>query len=747
MITAHAMAAETPKADLYVAPGGNDGNPGTAEAPLASPAKARDLLRQRIAGGLKADLCVLFRGGTYRLDQPLVFGPEDSGTEAHSITYAAWPGEQVVLSGGRTITGWHTGAGGIWTAELPDVKAGKWHFRQLFVNGRRAVRARTPNLDDKSPWWKIRTSTAKPGAADQDETAIVVSVDHPIEAWNNAADVELIYLNNNDGSRKRVGSINRAEQTFILPPPHQWPPKVLPGEYQIGHPLPPYACYFENALELLDQPGEWYLDRQTGILSYWPRAGEDLSSAEVVAPAVQNALLAVRGTPDQPVRNLRFSGIHVEHVDWPLPPHGFTAMFGCLQVASAGGKPPIKFAWIDAAVSFRHTRNCNFTDGGIAHVGGIGLSLLNGCSRNVVEGNHIYDLGGGGITAGGLRNRDTLQWADPLAPDDHAGHRIANNHIHHCGLDYFGAVGVFLALAQDSVVAHNLIHDISYIGIVISGNESAKLPFARNNTVEFNHIHDVMQVAADGGGIYPSFPQADRGAVIRGNLIHDVKHNPFARGSPSNGFFLDGVRPDLGCGNYQFADNVIYGIQEQPVRLYQCKAQDNVWLDNIFTNGLPPRELLEAVQALAGLEPAYRRKLLGEDQLAGHFQALTEPSGAHDVWSAWQFHRPHGDDGLVQAFRRAESNAETAAFKLRGLDETGTYDLRALVGTFDKSTPPLMSKAASQPSPDAGPLPLNKDGQLRLSGRELMEQGVSVRLAQRPGVAWVIYRRVGPTAP
>jgi hypothetical protein len=86
MITAPAAAAEAPKADLYVAPGGNDGNPGTAEAPLASPARARDLLRQRIAGGLKTDLCVLFRGGTYRRDQPLVFGPEDSGTEAHSVT-------------------------------------------------------------------------------------------------------------------------------------------------------------------------------------------------------------------------------------------------------------------------------------------------------------------------------------------------------------------------------------------------------------------------------------------------------------------------------------------------------------------------------------------------------------------------------------------------------------------------------------------------------------------------------------
>ena len=206
----------------------------------------------------------------------------------------------------------------------------------------------------------------------------MVGVDHPIQAWKNIADVELVYLNNNDGSRKRVGAVDATAQTCILPPPHQWPPKVLPGEYQIGHPVPGYACYFENALEMLDEPGEWYLDRQTGVLSYWPRSGEDLTKAEVIAPVVQNTLLSVAGTAQRPVRNLHFKGIHVEHVDWPLPSAGFIAMFGCLQITSDGGKRPIRFTWIEAAVSFRHARTCNFTDGGVAHAGGIGVSLLSG---------------------------------------------------------------------------------------------------------------------------------------------------------------------------------------------------------------------------------------------------------------------------------------------------------------------------------------------------------------------------------
>lgn len=148
-----ASAEEPPKADLYVAVDGKDNNPGTAEAPLASIARARDLLRPRLAAGMNSDVLVLIRGGTYRLQRPLVFAPEDSGTGRHTITYAAWPGEKVVLSGGRKINGWQRGQGRLWTVELPEVKAGQWYFRQLFVDGRRANRARTPNPGE---WWKLR---------------------------------------------------------------------------------------------------------------------------------------------------------------------------------------------------------------------------------------------------------------------------------------------------------------------------------------------------------------------------------------------------------------------------------------------------------------------------------------------------------------------------------------------------------------------------------------------------------------
>ena len=195
-----------------------------------------------------------------------------------------------MLSGGCKIGGWQRGPGQLWTTELPAVKAGQWYFRQLFVDGRRAIRARTPNAGQ---WWKLRPQKN----SDANDATITLGVDHRIPALRNVRDVEVVWLNNNDGSRKRLGRVNTADNTFTLLPPHMWP-HGLPHEYNIGFPAGAFACYFENALELLDEPGEWYLDRQTGTLSYWPREGEDLTrGGSRGAGALRNRSCASRERP------------------------------------------------------------------------------------------------------------------------------------------------------------------------------------------------------------------------------------------------------------------------------------------------------------------------------------------------------------------------------------------------------------------------------------------------------------------
>jgi hypothetical protein len=131
--------------DYYVAPGGDDANPGTQAKPFRTISAARDAVRRKIAVGLTGNIAVFLRGGMYRISEPVTFGPQDSGTERFSITYTSVPGEKPVISGGRVITGWKAGDQGVWTVEIPEVKSGKWTFRELLVDGRRARRARHPD--------------------------------------------------------------------------------------------------------------------------------------------------------------------------------------------------------------------------------------------------------------------------------------------------------------------------------------------------------------------------------------------------------------------------------------------------------------------------------------------------------------------------------------------------------------------------------------------------------------------------
>jgi hypothetical protein len=740
-------------ADFYIAPNGIDSNPGTAAAPFATLARARDAVRKKAASGLTSDVLVLIRGGIYQQSETITFGPEDSGTDKVSITYAASPGEKVILSGGRQITGWKKGRSAIWTAEVPDAKSGGWYFRQLFVNGKRAVRARTPNADDKTPWWVIKTSTATRETPPPEDVPIPVSLTGPVKAYSNPTDVELVYVRNNEEGRKRLGAINPTDQTLTLAPPHRWNSRVFTNDWSLSLPAAGKACYLENALEMLEQPGEWYLDRNTGVLFYWPREGEDLTRDEVVAPVLQKTMLAVIGTPQRPVLNVHFKGIHVEHVDWPLPAWGYMALFCCnLQTGSdprPGHRP------MDAAVEYEFARSCSFTDGGISHVGGMGICLRNGTSFDVIEGNEISDLGGGGIFAGYANVAGLyLYAAPPPEKDEYKGYRIANNYVHHCGTDYYGAVGILLFSSQDTLVSHNLVHDTAYIGICVAGSQDPKLPFARNNVIEHNHVHDAMKVTTDGAGLYVTFAQLDRGCIVRSNLIHDTHGSPVGRleqnlgeHPPSGGLYLDG---DSSGGHYE--NNVLYrNFAAGPIIFGATAEQDNTWRDNLFQReGTLPREFIEAMEGHAGLEPAYQGLVLRKESNPCKYFSLID-SAANKGAAANQFDLPSRSRGVIEIICRQDGSGASEILKLRGLDGSAKYELKSYASTLARKpvwgshdmlgpeTMVMLSDAAAESLSDAG---LSGADGKTVSGRQLTEQGLAIELPKSPQVVWIAYQRM-----
>jgi len=723
---------------IYVAVDGNDTNPGSEKSPLATLSSARDTVRKLILKGLTSNILVILRGGTYSISNTLTFGPGDSGNEKYSVTYSAYPGEKVILSGGVKIRGWSKGAGKVWKATIPEVKKGTLYFQQLYINSVRAVRARTPNADDADCWWHIVSSSATRENPPGENEPIILKVSGHVMAYSNPSDIELVYMENNECGWKRLGSIDETAQTLTLATPNRWNPKEFICDWSLSIPFAGKSCYLENAPEMLDQPGEWYLDRKTGILSYWPRAGEDMERAEVVVPVLQKTLISVAGFPEHPVRNLHFSGLQVQYADLVRPPWGYMAMFCCNVAVTEGPKPGHQP--IDAAVEFKYSNACSFSNGGISHTGRMGLCLREGTSDIVIEGNEISDLSGGGVAAGWPNaGAGYLNASPPPAPCEYSGYRISNNHIHHIGKDYFGAVGILLFPSQGAVIAHNLIHHTAYFGIGVAGSQDPKMPFSGDNHIEYNLIHDAMLTTIDGAGIYVTFCHYGKGTLLRGNVIHDTYGNPYhlkwGEHPPSAGIYLDG---NSFGGTYE--NNLIYRNRAAGPLIfnYTGAQRKNRWIDNTFENeGMPPNEFVEVKQAQAGLEPAFQKSILGIEPNPCQFSLLSDTL-AHKGWSAYQYLLPKKNRGVVQIFVHEGNQDRIAQLKLIGLDKKSRYRLKAY-GSL------VVSQKVWGPEPI--PMPLNTDSLIpanlgmpeQISGHDMCNSGLSVKLSTTPQVVWITY--------
>lgn len=526
---AESLRAADSSATLFVAPRGNDANPGTKDKPFATVARARTAVRDLTKGGQTADITVFLAAGTYSLSEPLVFGPADSGTPKFRITYAAEPGAatQPVISGGRRLTGWKKGDGDVWTVDVPDAKAGRWNFRQLFVNGRRAIRARTPN----NGFFRV----VRPGPDGRTSFAFNKG---ELKAWRNIQDAEILFLHDWSVSRVRLKAVDEPANVVTFADPigaasHDFF-RITGFESN-----PRYAI--ENAPELLDSPGEWYLDRTTGLLSYWPLPGEDMAAAEVIAPRLET-LVHIKAATSQPVQNVHLKDLAFAHAEWAMPEHGMTEI-------QAGNYPG---GTASAALHLDGTTACSVEGCRVECVGGVGVRVSGRAVQNRIVGCEIRDVGFSGIAVGGTADKPEELTKDTV---------VSDNYIHHCAQVACGSIAVWVGLTDGTVVRHNEVADQPYTGVSVGWNWTEKPTQCQRNIVEFNHIHHVMQLLSDGGGIYMLGRQP--GTVLRGNLIHDVPVN--AGRAQSNGMFLD-----EGSSEFLIEKNTVYGIARSTVRFHKA---------------------------------------------------------------------------------------------------------------------------------------------------------------------------------
>jgi hypothetical protein len=387
-------------ADFFVSPLGKDmwsgklADPGENDGPFATISRARDAMRVLLQTRKEPQpVRVVLRGGTYYLDSPLEFGPEDSGTEQAPVVYSAAAGEKVVLSGGRRLEGGRWGEVNgrkAWVVDIPEVKEGQWRFRQLFVNGQRRPRTRLP----KEGEYRIESLPdfdKKVDPWEQDFRRFVFS-GTDIQRWHNLRDVEVMALVRWRDNRLPIQEVDVADRIVTFDR------KTMGGlfELYVSHPS---TYWVENVLEALDAPSQWYLDRPLGRLYCLPAPGEDLGAAEIIAPRLAQVLRVV-GRGDATVKHLRFEGITFAHSEWQ-PPADWA---GSSQAAAA----------VPGAVFLAHAKQCSLSECVIEHVGNYGVEVGEGCTDVAITHSRMTDLGGGGVKVWHDSQRTTV--VDEVSP-------------------------------------------------------------------------------------------------------------------------------------------------------------------------------------------------------------------------------------------------------------------------------------------------------------------------------------------
>ena len=593
--------------EIWISPKGSDFNDGTCQSPKATLTSALRQAREwrrtednRIQGGIT----IYMEGGTYAFYEPVFIRPEDSGTKESPTIIRSVGDEKVILSGGISINGWKK-QGKVWVADVPVFNGRPLDFRQLWVNGKKAVRAR--DVEDFEKMNRICSVDEK------NEILYVpaVSIRRLIDNKGNlkAKYAEMVLHQMWCVANLRIRSVevqgDSAAIRFHQPESriqfeHPWPRPMVTTD---GHNS---AFYLTNARELQDVPGEWYHDIDARKVYYYPREGEKMQEAEVIVPAVET-LVRVEGTVDRPVCHIRFEKITFSYTTWMRPSEKGHVPLQAGMYLTDGYRIDPKMqrnylnhpldnqGWLGrpaAAVRVVAAKQIDFERCRFEHLGSTGLDYEEAVQGGVVRGCLFRDIAGNGLLVGSF---------SPAAHETHLPYDPADRrevctqqHINNCyfteiGNEDWGCLAIAAGYVGDVNIEHNEISEVPYSGISLGWGWTQTVNCMRNNRVHANLIHHYAKHMYDVAGIYTLGSQPK--SYVTENCVHSI-YKPGYVHDPNHWFYL---YTDEGSSFITVRDNWTEGEKY----LQNANGPGNVWENN-------GPKVDSVIRERAGLEAGYK---------------------------------------------------------------------------------------------------------------------------------------------
>jgi Fibronectin type III domain len=531
------ISSPHPAVSIYVSPSGSDRNLGTYSRPLQTLTHARDFVR-RHNRNMRGNIAVYLEKGIYQLRRPLQLGPRDSGTNGHNVVWSTVRGQSAMISGSVRISGWRLvdSRRNIWAATVPR----GLDTRQIYVNGMRATLASGP-----APVNLTRTATGYRASSSL------------MAHWRNPSRIDFVYTGQLGEHVEPICSVGAIRGTVITMAEPCWDDATRRALDLVGAGNLSSPAYVENAYELLDQPGQFYLDRRAAKLYYIPRKREDLRKADVEAPVLQT-LLTGRGSGRARIHNITFSNLQFSYATWlqPASPEGFAevqagytltglrgyAREGLCQFVAGGTCPFGAWTKEPGNIQFSFDQRISFLNDRFVHLGATALNLANGSQGDVVEGCVFTDISGNGIDVGGVNLPDAAGAAQTR------GVSVVNNHLYGLADEYHGGVAILVGYAADTIISHNQIDHVPYTSISMGWGgwpdkiHQASVPnFSHDNVVSDNLVYDFVQMLTDGGGIYTlgiTGASMASGEKVSGNVVYDQLDWSFALHSDNGATYV-----------------------------------------------------------------------------------------------------------------------------------------------------------------------------------------------------------------